>query len=142
LHYAKVIIIAGKSFRLKIMLLKNEASSPATTAATSVIQGSTYKGLSQQPALIIDSTANQARVVYSFEIPKNAIIREFNQVALYPTNAGDTDGDIQNFLAYYFLVDESGQNFATQSTDSWSASTILLIEWELIISNKNEGTEG
>ena len=120
----------------KIMLLYN-GQTPDSRYATSVVQRSSYQGLAQVPTIITTNQA-QASVVYSFEVPKAAITGEFNQVALYNGNATYTENGIKNFSAYYFLVDGDKSKFNTQSTQDWSPSTVLLIEWELIISNKNE----
>jgi hypothetical protein len=44
--------------------------------------------------------------------------------------------DITDFSAYYYLTDLSGK-LEEQEISLWSATTILLIEWELSLSNKN-----
>ena len=126
----------------KIMLLENQAEFPSSDNKTNVKQRSSYQGLSQQPT-VITSEENQVRVIYSFEVPKNAITGEFNQVALYNVKANtledNIDSGIKSFSAYYFLTNGNG-SFSPQSTIDWMPSTVLLVEWELIISNKNEDT--
>ena len=117
----------------KIMLLHNTEDYPNAARATRVEQRSYWQTLSQQPTLISDNDHAQVKVIYSFEVPKVAIVQQtFNQVALY--SAGATD--FTDFSAYYFLTDESGL-FANQNTADWTSSTVLLIEWELTLSNKN-----
>ena len=117
----------------KIMLLHNEEDFPDHTKAKEITSRSYWQTLSQQPTIISESDTAQVRVIYSFEVPKAAIEQStFNQVALYGT--GITD--IKDFSAYYFLTTDGGE-FDNQSTKDWSASTILLIEWELTLSNKN-----
>ncbi len=120
----------------QIVLLYNGAGSGLTSTATedNVTQRSSWISYAQTPTIISDDTLEQVRVVYSFEVTKAAVTGEFNQVALYGVNASD----ITEFSAYYYLTDpENPGNFFLQSINDWSASTVLLIDWELIISNKN-----
>ena len=121
----------------KILLLHNSGSAPESKfAADSKVlnQRSSWQGLSQQPTLISESDTEQVRVIYSFEVPRTARTGTFNQVALY--SAGVQDHEITHFSAYYFLEDGDG-NFDNQNVNDWTATTVLLIEWELILSNKN-----
>ena len=130
-------IAARRLLPSKIMLLNNKADVPDSKNANvseMLEQRSSFQGLSQQPTLITN-TANQVSVIYSFEVPQTAIIGTFNQVALYATEV--TVDYLNDFSAYYFLTDGAG-NFSPQSTIDWTPSTVLLIEWELVISNKNE----
>ena len=48
----------------------------------------------------------------------------------------NSSADYLDFSAYYFLKDEFG-GFDTQYPADWSATTVLLVDWELTISNKN-----
>ncbi len=118
----------------KILLLHNNSTTPQSNYSEDVEQRSSWQGLSQQPTLISESENEQVRVVYSFEVPRTAITGTFNQVALYGT--GVKDHEITHFSAYYYLTDGNG-NFDNQNVNDWSATTVLLIEWELILSNKN-----
>ncbi len=125
----------------KIMLLYNSDAEGKDfraieqTVLTNVQTRSDYRGLTQIPSIVSSSTEEQVRVVYSFEVPKSAIGKPFNQVALY--GAGKTKDDYDEYSAYYFLVDAYGIVTALDPA-SWSATTVLLIEWELTISNKNQ----
>jgi hypothetical protein len=124
----------------KILLLYNEAKTPAEAITnamnpTYIDVRSSEKGLSQMPTLISEDETEQVRVIYSFEMPKTAITGEFNQVALYSSSASIHKPE--EFSAYYLLTDGANQ-WDPQNTVDWSATTILLIEWELILSNKNE----
>ena len=147
---ANDFVNARRLLPAKIKLLYNDKSSPAHEFATSVKSRSSYQGLSQQPTIIANEL-DKVRVVYSFEVPKTAIMSKvsgdnnqvvdafFNQVALYrdaATEDEDSPDGIKSFSAYYFLT--NGTVFDPQSPVSWSPSTTLFIEWELIISNKNE----
>ncbi len=124
---------AKKLLPSKILLLYN-STSPYPENARNVDARTTWQGLAQTPTIISDSGSSQVKVIYSFEISKAAIAGPFNQVALY--GAGATDDEVSNFSAYYYLVDDDN-NFDLQDVTNWSATTILLIEWELTISNKN-----
>jgi hypothetical protein len=123
----------------KIMLLHNNSTSPTDTEAspTNVVQCTDFVPYVHAPTMISDGDTSQAKVVYSFEIPRNMISSDdgaFNQVALY--GAGITD--IRDFSAFYYLTDAHG--WEDPEVDLWSATTVLLIEWELSLSNKNTET--
>lgn len=122
----------------KIMLLQNISSDdPDAADPTLVMSQSLFRGLAQTPTIVSDNVAKQVRVTYSFEIPRAAIEGPFNQIALY--GAGMTETDIADFSAYYFLRDAYGAfEVLDPTTDSWSATTVLLVEWELSISNRIE----
>lgn len=124
----------------KILLLYNESASPIGADEKAVQQKSAWHQVAQTPTIVSDSTTAQVKVVYSFEVPKTSIVGEFNQVALYGVNIPENNqAAIKDFSAYYYLVDEYGA-FDIQNPVTWSATTILLIEWELTISNKNTET--
>lgn len=93
---------------------------------------SEFRGLAQIPSII--SASDGSKVIYSFEVPKSAIAGKFNQVALYGAEVAKSELD--KFSAFYFLVDDYGA-ITELDPDSWSATSVLLIEWELSISNKN-----
>jgi hypothetical protein len=121
----------------KIMLLYNSANGRdyrSDVDPLDVKSQSEFRGLAQIPTIISDSIENQVKVVYSFEVPKSAIGGAFNQVALY--GAGMTKNDINEFSAFYYLIDDYGVIEALDLSD-WSPTTVLLIEWELTLSNKN-----
>lgn len=114
----------------KILLLENTSTDVRDAKAVNVC--STWQTLAKMPAIISDTNTAQVKVIYSFEVPKAAISKNFNQVALY----GADVNDIKEFSAYYYLTGING-DLEEQDIDLWSATTILLIEWELSLSNKN-----
>lgn len=121
----------------KIMLLYNSANGEdyrGEVNPRSIEPRSEFRGLAQIPSIISDSIEEQVKVVYSFEVPKSAIGGAFNQIALY--GAGMTKTDVTEFSAFYYLVDAYGTIEALDPS-TWSPTTVLLIEWELSISNKN-----
>ena len=117
----------------KILLLYNKAESRADAKAKEVTAMSSFQSIVQTPTIFSDSNTEQVKVVYSFEVPRASIAGPFNQVALYGANVTE----VEDFSAYYYLVDTSSNNLELQDVDSWSTTTVLLIEWELTISNKN-----
>jgi hypothetical protein len=131
----------------KIRLLYNtEVASSDTYSAdpTSVAIRTAPQERIQAPTFINDSAKAQVKVIYNFEVPKEAIFgegeqitqRQFNQIALY----GAKIEDPTEFSAFYFLVNEKGDSISYDAKD-WSATTVLLIDWELILSNKNIETQ-
>ena len=124
----------------KILLLHNTSKGSSSVEADpyEVDPRSRFHSYVQTPTVISDSTDAQVKVIYSFEVSRPAITGAFNQIALY--GHGIQDEDYKDFSAYYFLTDNTG-NLALQEVDSWSSTTVLLIEWELTISNKNTETK-
>lgn len=128
----------------QILLLYNTAQDngqkPAEASPTAaVVQSSAWQPYAQTPTISSDSTNSQVSVIYSFEVSHASIFDKFNQVALYSVGVGEND--ITDFSAYYFLVDGHGDwDAINPESDSWSPTTVLLIEWELTISNKNTET--
>jgi hypothetical protein len=121
----------------KVLLLYNGSNQdPQNASATLVEQRSAWQTYAQTPTII--SEDSQVKVMYSFEVPRNTIYGPFNQVALY--GAGVSSKDITDFSAYYFLVDGAGAWDEIDPEGQWSTTTVLLIEWELTISNKNVET--
>jgi hypothetical protein len=114
----------------KILLLKNTSGGAFSTAVSPC---TTWQTLVKTPTIISEVEPAQVKIVYSFEISRAAIVDNFNQVALY----GADITNYQEFSAYYYLTDPSGA-LVDQKVSEWSATTVLLIEWELLLSNKNE----
>lgn len=131
---------AAKLLPAKIVLLRNRsANNTADASPTSQIEPCTRpKERIQTPTIISDSDKEQVRVIYNFEVPKTAIFEPFNQIALYGTGM-KYPTDLAEFSAYYFLTNTDG-TFDLQEPENWSTTTILLIDWELTISNKNVDT--
>ncbi len=120
----------------KIALLFNDSStSPAAANEYSVQPRSGLMEIAQAP--MISSQPEEVKVTYSFELNKSAIFGPINQVALYGYGYNDINEDFGNFSAYYYLADSTKDEFKTEDTENWSATTVLLIDWELSISNKN-----
>lgn len=122
----------------QVMLLYNNTvaqKGPTGAAPTDAEKRSSPRGLAQSPMIVNgDSQSDQAvKVIYSFEVPRASIVGPFNQVALY--GAGMSESDYQDFSAYYFLVDDYGDSEALDP-EEWSVTAVLLIEWELSLSNK------
>jgi hypothetical protein len=121
----------------KLMLLYNASAAqngPSIATARNVERRSAFSGLAQTPIIISEDEA--VKVTYSFEVPRASTYGgAFNQVALY--GAGMTESDFQEFSAFYFLVDDYGDIEALNPGD-WSATAVLLIEWELSLSNKTK----
>lgn len=124
---------AKKYLPNKIMLLKNISSDRRNPQSTSVVPCSDWQTLAKTPTIISEN--DEVKVVYSFEIPRAAVEGEFNQVALYGALA---DAPTE-FSAYYYLKDVY-EELENQKIEDWSATTVLLIEWELNLSNKNTET--
>lgn len=114
----------------KILLLENTSTDVRDAKAVNVC--STWQPLVKMPTIISDANTAQVKVIYSFEVPKAAISKNFNQVALYGADVTDP----KDFSAYYYLTNASGK-LESEKISGWSATTILLIEWELSLSNKN-----
>jgi len=120
----------------KLLLLYNGSDSLANADPKSVQLRSDWQTFAKVPSIISDSKTEQVKVIYSFEIPRAAIDEKgFNQIALYGVGV-DLKDFRDAFSAYYYLVDNSGK-LKTEEVQQWSATTILLIEWELSLSNKN-----
>ena len=114
----------------KVMLLYNKAAG-VNIKSENISARSSFVGFAQIPTIV--NSGNEVLVTYTFEIPRSAIEDSFNQIALY--GAGITDNEIDKFSAYYTLTDVDG-NVSAQNPKDWSSTTILLIEWELSLSNK------
>jgi hypothetical protein len=127
---------AKKLLPSKIMLLYNIEEQ--TDKPTAVMAKSTFRSYAQTPTIVSSSFGEGSdgwvKVTYSFEVPRVAIEGTFNQIALY--GAGITENDITEFSAYHYLKDDFGV-FDPQDpeTDNWSATTVLLVEWELTLTN-------
>ena len=130
----------------QIMLLYNTESQGVLKAnPTSVEKRSSLRGLAQTPVIENDSIAERVTVTYSFEVPRASIYGgAFNQIALY--GAGMTELDFKDFSAYFYLVDDFNEfESHDPDIDDWSATTVLLVDWELSLSNKDSSvnsTEG
>lgn len=126
---------ATKLLPNKILLLYNYSpDGPDAKNAKNVNYQSDFIGYAQAPSIVDDENTESVKVTYNFEVSYTAVEGSFNQIALY----GDTKtlSDSSDFSAYYFLTKNNAE-FDVQDVSTWSPTTILLIEWELSISNKN-----
>lgn len=119
----------------KIRLFYNNSQHPVGASPTAITPSSYWQSLAQTPSILSDSDTSQVKVIYSFEVSRAAITDDFNQIALYSVGTED----ITDFSAYYFLADARG-DWDVQEIALWSTTTVLLVEWELSISNKNVET--
>lgn len=130
---------AAKLLPTKILLLYNTSSDgPLSKNARNVIYRSGFIGYAQPPTIVDDENTESVKVTYNFEVPYHMVENTFNQVALYGASKSteNISKDYTEFSAYHYLTDNNGE-FDDQDVSTWSATTILLIEWELTISNKN-----
>ena len=126
---------AKKLIPAKILLLHNNATYPDDDKPTEAEVRTDWQYYTQTPTIVSNSSLEQVSIIYNFEIPRAAIYGSFNQIALYGAGM-NYSADYLDFSAYYFLKDEFG-GFDTQNPFDWSATTVLLVEWELTISNQN-----
>lgn len=122
----------------QVMLLYNKDYATTGTMSDKVERASKPVGYSQVPSKTdIDGVV---KVTYNFEIPKTMIFEDFNQIALYSKNKNlnntNNTTDVPSFSAYYFLTGPTGEP-EIQDISEWSATSVLLIDWELSISNQN-----
>jgi hypothetical protein len=119
----------------KIALLKNGSDSPNSADFTKVTRCSSMSSWAQTPSIISTSDPAEVRVIYSFELGKDKISGDFNQVALYGAGLTDPVADIGSCSAYYYLANSARNAFATEEIGDWSDTTVLVIDWELHFSN-------
>ena len=132
-HYADVEHLLPT----KIALLYNRSETLANAIPSNVEARSNFIGISQTPSIISTDSPAEVKVTYSFEVPRSSIAGDFNQIALYGSSNTNINSDIGNFSAYYYLTDSSRNVFEMQDISLWSTTTVLLVEWELSLSNKN-----
>lgn len=98
---------------------------------------SSFVSLSKAPTS--DVEGDTAAAVLSFTVPyayiysatENGDDKPFNQIALY--SAAETD--INEMCAYY---DITAVEAASMNPASWSQTSLLIIDWELQLSNKSD----
>lgn len=126
----------------RLLLLENfsnSGSGDVTTADPQNVAARTdWQSFAQTPTIV--TTNAQVKVTYNFEVPKAAITNTFNQIALYGAGM-DISENLVDFSAYHYLTNPYGA-LENQNPKDWSATTVLLIDWELTISNKNTGNTG
>jgi hypothetical protein len=133
---------AEKLLPNQILLLSNKSSQPLpANAKTDIEPQSEFIGLAQTPSIVDDPDTESVKVTYNFEVPNQSIHGPFNQIALYGAGKIKPTLEVKEFSAYYFLADNGKFDEINPESADWSATTILLIDWELSISNKNIVTE-
>ena len=121
--------LAAKSRPTKIMLLERKTSTD-TSQSVEYISSSGFIHLLTKPEKIYSNTEGKVR--YSFRISRDMLesTNKPNAIALYTKDIKDTFVDITNWAA---IVENVGDYLqAAQITAS-----ALIVDWELIISNKN-----
>lgn len=113
--------VASVNRPTKIMLLKKSITDNSVDYKST--SGFIY--LLTKPEKIFNSTITNSTVCYSFIIPREYLNSDFNCIGLYPDSA--TTSDVTEYSAIC-EVDASAIPV--------SASTILVVDWELIINNK------
>lgn len=105
----------------KVMLLNiNDDGSITKASNTSFIH------ILTKPERVYNETDGVVR--YSFIVPQDMLSTSFNAIGLYPASA--TEADLEDYSAYCSIALDS---------NSLSLSTVLVIDWELHISNKDGG---
>jgi hypothetical protein len=88
--------------------------------------------LRSRPEQVVSNLDGQT-VKLSFMIPRTMIEEvDFNRIALYPQFAGESD--IYEYSAFCDLSGEDDLDINIYT--AWTVSSVLLIDWELTISNK------
>lgn len=112
---------AAKHRPCKIMLLKTDGNTPPNQieAASSFIYQTSV------PVPTTNTTGGLGfKLRYSFLIPREYVDITFNAIGLYPNAA--SEADLMNYSAFCTL------NFSNTATTS--ASSVLVIDWDLSIS--------
>jgi hypothetical protein len=91
--------------------------------------------LRTKPQIVYKDETESRTVKLSFVVPRTAISNtEFNRVCLF---ADCMTYDEQNSYSAFCNLDTSSDLMGgTTNISSWSLSTVLMIDWELTISNK------
>jgi hypothetical protein len=117
----------------KIMLLKRTAheSTDGETATSYDYESKSYFiDIRNKPEKVY-TEEKKGLVRYSFMISRDILEgAEFNGIGLYTESAKDSD--LANFAAFCEVTDSIGK------PNSLSSSSVLVIDWELSISNKNK----
>lgn len=117
----------------KIRLLIANENSDLVGADADVEPASGLIYVSTRPERVINPEIDGGTVKFSFMIPRTMIDDVgFNRIALYPQYANDSN--LYDYIAY---CDISGEDDLDASIyTAWSLSSVLLIDWELTVSNK------
>ena len=104
----------------KIMLLNCDEQGSIVSKATNT----SFITLLTKPELVY--SAKEGIVRYSFVVPQDLLIgTTFNAIGLYPSSA--TEADIEDYAACCAI---------TIDRNNMSLSSVLVVDWELHISNK------
>lgn len=123
---------AAQSRPTQIKLLKVTKVTSGDGEAEAIDSASGFISLMTTPEKINRTDAGGVR--YSFIVTRDMVIdTNFNRIGLYTKTA--TEQTLDEYAAFCDIPDSSGTN------GSLSASSALLIDWELIISNAVEDKE-
>ena len=131
-HYSEVKNLLPN----KVALLLNPSNTLSEAVLTAASASTGLKEWSQTPSVVSTSVPAEVKVTYSFEIPKNMISGNFNQVVLYGVGCTDPEKDLANCSAFYYLTDNSRNTLETEYVNQWSDTTVLLIDWVLKLTNE------
>ena len=112
----------------KIMLLKRTIQQNDNTQLTVLEPASGFLSLLTTPTRKLSSSQGDASaVVYSFIVPRDVLeAADFNGIGLYPMSA--LTSDYENYAAFAGI---------SLGDTTFSTSSVLVVDWELSISNKN-----
>lgn len=116
----------------KIRLLKVNIDE-STGAETSAEDASGLIYLRSRPERIYNPKTQGETVKLSFMVPRTMISAVgFNRIGLYPHFASIED--IYDYSAYCDL--SGNEDLGVESYNAWTLSSVLLVDWELTVSNK------
>jgi hypothetical protein len=97
-----------------------------------------YIYLKSKPERVFNSQIEAQAVKLSFMVPRSLIDSTgFNRIALYPHFAGNEgEDDLPNYSAYCDISSITGGIAGVEGLSSWTISSVLLVDWEMTISNK------
>ncbi len=117
----------------KILLQKIYYDNDGIEEESTPASGFVY--LRSKPQLVYKDETESRTVKLSFVVPRTAISNtEFNRVCLFADCM--TYDEQNNYSAFCDLDATEDLMGGTTNISSWSLSTVLMIDWELTISNK------
>lgn len=117
--------------KVRLLIANETAEAAGADAEVTAASGLVY--VHTRPERVIHPEIDGGTVKFSFMIPRTMIDSVgFNRIALYPQYARDSD--LYDYVAYCDLSGED--DLAASMYTAWSLSSVLLIDWELTISNK------
>ena len=89
--------------------------------------------LAKPEKVINTSTKLQAAVRFSFIVPADMLTKKFDSIALYTNDVSDLDNYVEDYAA---ICDVDDIN-----TNTIVSSAVLVVDWDLIISNQTKPGE-